>query len=74
MLTASETARALAAGGGQIPTGMTSTTSSMQQPPSGGSAGGDRILQVTFVNSQLADDPMEGIRAALAFDSLEARA
>jgi hypothetical protein len=33
-------------------------------------AGGDRNLNVTFVNSRLADDPMDGIRAAFAFDSL----
>lgn len=41
--------------------------------PSGsmGAGGGDRNLNVTFVNSQLANDPMEGVRAAFAFDSLE---
>lgn len=30
-----------------------------------------RTLEVTFVNSQLANDPMEGVRNALALDAME---
>ncbi len=37
----------------------------------GGSQPAQRTLQVVFNNSQLANDPMEGVRAAFAFDSLE---
>jgi hypothetical protein len=37
----------------------------------GGGPSAGRVLQVVFNNSRLADDPMEGIRNAMALDALE---
>ncbi len=57
-----------------VPNSSGTIVPNSQLGPGGGLGGGGRSLTVNFINPTLANDPMEGVRNAMALDSLEGAA